>query len=188
MCRVQACQDLQLLELLGISTGSREQVRQFFTRWNHARSAFDCTVQRIRRCRALARIAQTQRDEVVGVGNLIVEGEGAVCFAKSRVDVAVAVARQRELVAHGRGAVVELKAGFEGLSGSLETLLQEQDIAERLEWARRRRVQCSGSAKVSSREVQISSTAVGFATPESRQHGVGPDGDRSAEVFDGGER
>ena len=103
------------------------------------------------------------------------------------VQVAVPIARERELVGDARQAIVEFEAAVVGIGGPVEALELIQDVAELVERPRGRRVEGRGGPEVARRLLEVARVAaplVGFAAPQVGEHRVGAERDGAAVGLD----
>src|ERR1700689_3873926 len=119
---------------------------------------------------------------------LVVEAKGGIERRQRAVEIAVAVASKRELVAHARRAIIQPEILLVDLARSIEALLQVADVAELVEWPCRRRVERHSSLQVSRGSFQLPAALVGLAASEVRQPRIASQGDGTAVGLDRSER
>jgi hypothetical protein len=122
----------------------------------------------------------------VGVGETFIEAKRVGEGRDRAGGVAVAITRERQLVAHARRAVVEPDGALVGRdrAGMLQL---EEDVAKRFERLDGRRVEAGGGAEVARRGLEIAAIAasmVGLAAAEIGEHRGRPQGDRTAVGLD----
>ena len=99
--------------------------------------------------------------------------------------VAAAVGRERKLVQHRSGPIVDLHVGGIAFRGTVVALQCGEDVAELFEWPRCGRVEAVRGSQIAKCCPQVALVPVGFPPFEVGKHRVGTEGDRTAERLDG---
>ena len=187
MIAIEPGDDLQLLELFGVTAERAVEIGQLFAGRNQARRERQRLLERLQRIGQPLLLAQADAEQILGVRQLLVEPDGLLQRRDRAVHVAVAIARERELVADARGAVVEPDAAFVRGHRARVLLQLEEDVAERFERAGCGGIEAGRGAEVARRRFQIAAVAaplVGLAAAQVGEHRVRPEGDRAAVGFD----
>ena len=133
-------------------------------------------------------VAKAQPQQVVRLGGAVVQAHGPGRRGDRGVELAGAIARQRQLVADARRAVVQRERAFVRLGRAPVPLHLIQHVAEPFERARGRRIERRRFAKIVRGGVEIAAPLVGFAAPEPREHRIGAQRHGAAVGFDRAER
>ena len=188
---IEPGEHLQLLELVAAAAERAVEVRELFARGDEARrQRGDRLLEGALRLGRPALVAKTECPQVVGIGHLVVESRRRGASGDQRgVEIAVAIARQRQLVADARrGRSSSRSALLVDLGGAREALQLVADVAQFLERARGHRVEDRGRPEVAGRGFEVAAPLIGLAAPQVGEHRVGPQRDGAAVGLDGGKR
>jgi hypothetical protein len=187
---IQPRQQLELHELVRAAIERCVQLGQLFADGNGRRFDGNRLFERRQRISRPPFLAQAEPEHVVGARDLVVEAKRLGGAAHGGVEVAVVVARKRQLEDHARQAVVDAGAALERLGRAVVAMQLVEHVAQFLERPGRTGIQRRRGAKVPRRQVEVAAIAaplVGFAAPEVGEHRVRAQLDGAAVGLDGGE-
>src|SRR6185503_17737582 len=115
-------------------------------------------------------VAKAHADQVLRIDDRPVESNGFLSRRERGVELSRAVPGDSELQRDPRRQTVDGQTTLVYLCGSLIPSALEQDVAERFEWTRRRRVEICRAAEIVRRGVQLVPALVRLASPQVREH------------------
>ncbi len=185
---VERREHLQLLELFRPAADGAVQVGELLARGNEPRRERDRMLERFLRRPELTLFAQAEAEQVLRLRQAIVETHRLPDRRQRGVEIAVAIARERELVGDIRRAVVHPQAVGVGVGRVSEALPLVEDIAQLVERADGARVDRRRRPEIEPGALELAAALVGFAAPQVGEHRVGPERDGPAVGFERAKR
>ena len=129
-------------------------------------------------------VPEAHPDQVVRVGQVLVETDRLARRRERLIDLARLVPREGELERHARRQAVDGQTTFVGFCRSQIPAALIEDVAERLERAGGRRVEVGSAAEIAGRGFELVAALIRLAAPQVREHRIRAQGDGAAVRLD----
>jgi hypothetical protein len=182
--RVELQQRLELTQLVARPPEFAVELGQFLPRHEQARRSSQGLLEALECLLEPARAAQAQSEQVMRLGDAVVQSEGLLEGRDGPLGVAAAVAGERQLVEHARRALVEAQVIRIPLGGAGVVAHFELEVAQELERAGRRTVELPGLSDVSFGGGELALPAVRFAAPQVGHDRVALEGEGAGKRLD----
>ena len=184
---IEGCERFELPVAFGEPLQATVGFSELFARLEQPGVQADRFLQGRDRLRRALQLAQTNTQQVVRLGEAIVDRQRLTQRRQRLGGLAEFHLRQREFVEHARGAIVQAQVLAITLDGQRVAAHRVVDVPQDLARMGRQRVEFDRLPKIAHRGLELVAPTVGLTPFEARRHRVAPVGDRDAERLDGGE-